>query len=183
MPLELTVVDLTTAEVRTDRLLLRPPRPDDEDAVLRACQDPDVLRWTASLPDPYTRADARAWVRGIAPGQRAGGQGLPCVAEAGGALVGSAGLVFLDTARVEVGYWTAPWARRQGYATEATVALVGWAFAHGAEEVRLRAAVGNTASQEVARRAGFRADGLQRGGIRRLDGRRLDAAVFVRRPA
>ena len=60
MPLELTGVDLTTEEIRTDRLLLRPPRPDDEDAVLRACQDPDVLRWTASLPDPYTRDDARA---------------------------------------------------------------------------------------------------------------------------
>ena len=178
MPLELTGVDLTTEEIRTDRLLLRPPRPDDEDAVLRACQDPDVLRWTASLPDPYTRDDARAWVRDIAPGERAGGKGLPCVVEAAGGLVGSAGLVFLDAGRVEVGYWTAPWARRRGYATEATVALVGWAFAHAAEGVLLRAAVGNTASQEVARRAGFRPHGVQRGGIRRLDGTRLDAAVF-----
>ena len=103
---------------------------------------------------------------------------MPCVVEADGELVGSAGLILLDPERVEVGYWIAPWARRQGYATEATVALVGWAFEHGAEEVLLRAAVGNTASQQVARRAGFRADGVLRGGVRRLDGSRLDAAVF-----
>jgi RimJ/RimL family protein N-acetyltransferase len=90
--LDFTAVDLTTEELRTARLLLRPPRPDDEEAVFLACQAPEVLRWTVSLPDPYTRADARVWVRGIAPGERAEGRGLPCVVEADGALVGSAGL-------------------------------------------------------------------------------------------
>jgi RimJ/RimL family protein N-acetyltransferase len=177
--LELTGVDLTLEELRTDRLLLRPPRPDDADAVLAACQDPEILRWTASLPDPYTRADAEAWVGDVAPRERAEGRGLPNVVAADGELAGSAGLVFLDGTRVEVGYWIAPWARRRGYATEATVALAGWAFAHGAERVVLRAAVGNDASQAVARRAGFRPDGVQRGGLRKLDGTRLDAAVFV----
>lgn len=179
MTLELTGVDLTTEEIRTDRLLLRPPRPDDADAVLAACQDPEILRWTASLPDPYTRADAEAWVGDIAPAERAEGRGLPCVVEAVGGLAGSAGLTFLAPGRVEVGYWTAPWARRRGYATEATVALAGWAFAHGAAQVVLRTAVGNTASQEVARRAGFRPDGVRRGGLHKVDGTRLDAAVFL----
>jgi RimJ/RimL family protein N-acetyltransferase len=46
--------------------------------------------------------------------------------------------------------------------------------------VVLRTAVGNTASQEVARRAGFRPDGVRRGGMRKLDGTRLDAAIFLR---
>jgi RimJ/RimL family protein N-acetyltransferase len=181
--LSLAGVDLATAEIRTDRLLLRPPRPEDEDAVLRACQDPEVLRWTARLPDPYTRADAAEWVREIAPAERAGGHGLPCVVEADGALVGSCGLTVLDPrsgADAEVGYWTAAWARRRGHATAATRALTGWAFDHGAGRVRLLTLLGNDASQEVARRAGFRAEGVLRGGITRLDGSRCDAALFVR---
>jgi RimJ/RimL family protein N-acetyltransferase len=69
--------------------------------------------------------------------------------------------------------------RGEGYATEATLALAGWASASGAERVVLRAAVGDAAAQGAARRAGFRADGVQRGGLRKLDGTRLDAAVVV----
>jgi RimJ/RimL family protein N-acetyltransferase len=179
--LDLGGVDLPSLEIRTARLLLRPPRPGDEDAVLRACQDPEVLRWTARLPDPYTRADAEAWVRRIAPGERVEGHGLPCVVEAGGALVGSCGLTFLDgRADAEIGYWTAAWARCAGYATEATRALTGWAFDHGARRVRLLTLPGNAASQAVARKAGFHPAGVLRGGITRLDGTRCDAALFVR---
>jgi RimJ/RimL family protein N-acetyltransferase len=142
-----------------------------------------VLRWTASLPDPYTREDAEAWVGTVAPAERAEGRGLPCVVEADGELVGSAGLHLHrrgEATEVEVGYWTAPWARRRGYATEAAVALTEWAFAHGADRVRLLTALGNSASQGVARRAGFSPDGIRVDGITKLDGSRQDAAVFVR---
>jgi RimJ/RimL family protein N-acetyltransferase len=142
-----------------------------------------VLRWTAALPDPYTRADAEAWVREIAPSERAEGRGLPCVVESDGELVGSADLHRhhrRGNTEVEVGYWTAPWARRRGYASEAAVALTEWAFAHGAERVRLLTAIGNAASQGVARRAGFTREGIRRGGITKLDGSQQDAAVFVR---
>ena len=50
------------------RLRLRAVEPADVEAVLQACQDPEVLRWTVALPDPYTRADAETFVRVIAPG-------------------------------------------------------------------------------------------------------------------
>src|SRR4051812_4961982 len=115
MVLDLSDVDLTTVVIRTERLVLRAPHPDDEDVVYRACQDPDVLRWTANLPDPYTRADAEDWVREMTPAERAEGRGLPCVVEADGEVVGSAGLHLRETddgPEVEVGYWIAPWARR-----------------------------------------------------------------------
>ena len=42
-------------------LLLRPWRPDDADAVHRACQDPDIQRWT-TVPRPYLREHADAFV-------------------------------------------------------------------------------------------------------------------------
>ena len=100
---EFDKLELTTETIRTERLLLRPPRPDDQEAVYGACQDLDILRWTVNLPDPYTRADAAAWVCRLAPAERAEGRGLACVVEAAGALVGSAGLRL--EGHVDVGYW------------------------------------------------------------------------------
>ena len=50
--LSLSAVDLTTEVVRTDRLTLRPYRPDDVDAVHRASQDPETQRWIGLLPLP-----------------------------------------------------------------------------------------------------------------------------------
>lgn len=59
--MRLADVDLTTETVRTERLVLRPYRPDDADAVYRACLDPDISRWIP-LPALYTRADAEEFV-------------------------------------------------------------------------------------------------------------------------
>ncbi|HEY1278958.1 MAG TPA: GNAT family N-acetyltransferase, partial [Acidimicrobiales bacterium] len=61
-------------EIVVDDLLIRPWRPEDADAVYRACQDPEVQRWT-SIPSPYgrehaagfvTRHTAEAWATGSA---------------------------------------------------------------------------------------------------------------------
>src|SRR4051794_22256153 len=118
MALDLTDVDLTTETVRTERLLLRPMRKDDIDAVYRACQDPENQRWLSALPSPYTREDAVGFVTGIAPSGRAAGTDLGCAIEADGGFVGSCGLHHLTTGRLgpEIGYWIAPEARRKGYA-------------------------------------------------------------------
>ena len=43
--MDLSGVGLTTEVVATERLLLRPHRADDEDAVFAACQDPGIQRW------------------------------------------------------------------------------------------------------------------------------------------
>ncbi|MGY1632357.1 GNAT family N-acetyltransferase [Geodermatophilus sp. SYSU D01186] len=179
--MELSGIDLTTEVVRTDRLVLRPHRPDDEDAVLRACQDPGIQQWIATVPVPYTRADARAWVADVAPRERAEGRGLPVAVEADGEFVGSGG-VHLREGRFgpEVGYWIAPWARGRGYAAETAHALAEWALGLGAPRVHLVADVDNTASQIVAERAGFTREGLVRSCLDRRDGTRADAVLFGR---
>jgi RimJ/RimL family protein N-acetyltransferase len=179
--LSLSGVDLTTEVLRTERLVLRPHRPDDEDAVLRACQDPGIQRWLANLPVPYTREDARQFVAGVAPAERAEGRGMPTVVEADGELVGSAG-VHLRGSRLgpEVGYWIAPWGRGRGYAAEAARALAEWALGHGAPRVHLFADVGNVASQAVAERAGFSREGVVRSCLDQRDGTWRDAVLFGR---
>jgi RimJ/RimL family protein N-acetyltransferase len=181
--LDLSGIDLTTEVVRTERLVLRPYRPDDEDAVLAACQDPEIQRWIHLLPSPYTREDAREFVAEAAPGARAAGRALIVAIEAGGVLVGSSGVHFGDgKLGPEIGYWIAPEARGEGYATETAQALAEWALDRGAPRVHLIADVRNTPSQAVARRAGFSQEGVLRSAIPYREGTRGDAALFSRLP-
>lgn len=153
-------------EITEDGLLLRPWRDTDADAVHRACQDPDIQRWT-TVPSPYLPEHAVGFVTGIAPDAWAAGTGAPfavCDAETG-ELLGSCGLVSIDRALAsgEVGYWTAPWARGRGVAVRATRAVARWAFDRlGLRRIVWQAEVGNHASRLVALRAGFRIEGRLR---------------------
>jgi RimJ/RimL family protein N-acetyltransferase len=181
--MDLTGVDLTTEVVRTERLLLRPWRPDDVAVVHRACQDPEIQRWNIAIPSPYTLDDARVYVLDVAPRSRAAGTGMPVAIEADGELVGASGLRFGDSILgPDIGYWMAPWARDRGYAAETTRALADWVLAHGAPRVHLYADVRNVASHRVARRAGFSKEGVVRSGLEYRDGTRGDAVLFSRLP-
>jgi RimJ/RimL family protein N-acetyltransferase len=183
MALDLSTVDLTTEVVRTERLVLRPYRPDDQDAVHRACQDPETLRWISAMPDPYTAEVAREWVAVTAPRERAEGRAMPTAVEADGKLMGACGIHFVPgRLGPEIGYWTAPWARGRGYAAEAARALADWGLRHGAPRVHLYTDVRNTASQAVARRAGFTHEGVVRACLEYRDGTRGDGALFSRLP-
>ncbi|MFR9779258.1 GNAT family N-acetyltransferase [Micromonospora sp. MS34] len=150
-------------EIIEDGLLLRPWRAEDADAVYRACQDPDIQRWT-TVPRPYLPEHALGFVTGISATAWTEGTGAPfavCDADTG-ELLASCGLVALDQrlGSGEVGYWTAPWARGRGVAVRATRAVARWAF----DALKLRrliwqAEIGNHASRLVALRAGFRMEG------------------------
>ena len=180
--MDLSLIDLPTEVVRTERLVLRPYRPDDAEAVHRACQDPDIQRWLR-VPSPYTEADAVQFVTETTVQARAEGQGLLTAVEADGEFVGSAGFHFTPGALGPgVGYWLAPWARGQGYAAEAARARAEWGLGLGAPRVHLLADVGNTASQAVAVRAGFTREGVVRSCLDYRDGTRGDAALFSRLP-
>jgi RimJ/RimL family protein N-acetyltransferase len=182
--MDLADVDLTTEVVRTRHLVLRPYRPEDADAVFRACQDADIQRWIGTIPVPYTEDDARSFVGTLAPDERARGTAMMCAVEFRGELIGSCGLHALTTGRLgpEIGYWVAPWARGRGHATEAAAGLAQWAFDHGAPRVHLYTDVANTASQSVARRAGFTQEGLARRCLQYRDGPYADGYLFGRLP-
>ncbi|MGW5670149.1 GNAT family N-acetyltransferase [Micromonospora sp. NPDC003776] len=164
------------AEIIEDGLLLRPWRAEDADAVYRACQDPDIQRWT-TVPRPYLPEHALGYVTTISGTAWAEGtEALFAVCDAdSGELLASCGLVSIDRAldSAEVGYWTAPWARGRGVAVRATRAVARWAF----DALKLRrliwqAEIGNHASRLVALRAGFRIEGELRLAQPAVDGRR-----------
>jgi RimJ/RimL family protein N-acetyltransferase len=153
----------------TERLLLRPFTPQDAPAVLLACQDPDIQRWTR-VPSPYGRHHAESFTGEISP---AGWRdetllNFGSFTRDGGELVSSIGLVRLEQLRgeerlAEIGYWTAKEQRGRGYTTEAVRAVARWAFeALGVERLEWLAEVGNEASRAVAVSAGFTMEGTLR---------------------
>jgi RimJ/RimL family protein N-acetyltransferase len=155
-----TKIETPPAPVLTDgTITLRPWRADDADAVYRACQDPDIQRWT-QVPVPYTRADAEGFVNELAPAAWRDGTGVVfAVVDASDALLASIGVVGIDRPNrsCEIGYWVAPDARRRGVASGATALLSAWVGeAFDVEHAELYTAPDNHGSQAVAARAGFR---------------------------
>jgi RimJ/RimL family protein N-acetyltransferase len=146
---------------------LRPLRIDDVPGCVRACNDPDTVRYT-TVPYPYGEADGTGFITGFAPTQWARGvEAIFAIADADDAFVGTMALRLrgdeLTTPTGDVGYLVGPWARGHGYASTALRALSDWGFRELAlHRIEWQAYVGNTASRATAQRAGFRVEGEHR---------------------
>jgi RimJ/RimL family protein N-acetyltransferase len=144
-------------ELSDGEIAVRPFAAADIPALVAACQDPEIPRWTR-VPSPYLREDAERFLA-IASAEAAAGDGVAlAIAGAGGRLVGTIGLMEVDdaTGYGEIGYWTAKEARGRGAATRAVVLLRDWAHAElGLSAIEILAHRDNRPSQLVAERAGF----------------------------
>jgi RimJ/RimL family protein N-acetyltransferase len=165
-------------ELSGSKARLRPWRPDDADAVLAACQDPEIQRWT-TVPSPYTRQDAVAYVTAVAPQAWDDGGAVFAVEDAAtGELAGSIGAHGMSDGVAHVGYWTAPAARGKGLTSDALRTLARWFLGErGAARVELVVEPANTASVRVAEAAGFTAEGVLRPRMV-LRGRRADVVLY-----
>jgi RimJ/RimL family protein N-acetyltransferase len=173
-------------EIRGDGLVIRLPRESDADAILQACRDPQIPRFTR-VPADMTIDDVHAF-RESGAQQAADGDALHLVAvdAADGRLLGACGLVEIDWADLvgEVGYWTVAAERGRGVATRATRAVCRYAFDDlGLERIELEASTANRGSNAVARRLGFTHEGTRRqafvaGHHGRRGARREDADVW-----
>jgi len=147
-------------------LTLRPWRASDAGGVYRACQDPEIRRWT-TLPNPYLPEHARAWVSVVSQRRWANGTAanFGVFDTASGELLGSNGLVSIDRrlGSAEIGYWTAPLARGRGVTVRGIRAVARWAFRDlGLRRLTWQALLGNHESRLTALRAGFRIEGRLR---------------------
>jgi RimJ/RimL family protein N-acetyltransferase len=162
---------------------LRPPEERDVPAMVRACRDPEIPRWT-TVPAGYTEAHARSFLAECGPWLAEGSRVVLAVADAAGdALLGMIDLRLVAGDTGEAGYWAAPWARGRGVTTRALGLLTGWALGPGGlARVELRTMLGNVPSQGVALRCGYRWVRVVRG-ARCGDEESVDLWVWERRAA
>jgi RimJ/RimL family protein N-acetyltransferase len=168
-------------EIRTERLLLRPWSPGDETALCRHGNNRNIwIQLTDRFPHPYTRKDARRWIRVnralpppptqfaiVLDGEAIGGVGFERKTD-------------LGRFTAEVGYWLSEEHWGKGFVTESVGAVADYAFAKF-DFVRLEARVleGNPASARVLEKAGFtREAAMRRAGFK--DGRILDLLLYAR---
>jgi RimJ/RimL family protein N-acetyltransferase len=145
---------LSSFDLTTDRLVLRPWPADEAAAVVAGERRP---HWAADYP-----ADGERVIAGIIAGhpERPHGHRLIIERETG-LTVGGIGLKWPPTdGAVEFGYGIVPSRRRRGYITEAVRALVAHALTLP-EVIRVYATVdpANVPSVRVLEKAGLRRDG------------------------
>ncbi|MFF8609242.1 GNAT family N-acetyltransferase [Streptomyces sp. NPDC015346] len=153
--------------INTDRLVLRALEEADAPALTEMMNDELVAAWTA-VPQPFTEEAARTWITEYAPAARAAGRGIDLAVTEflTQRLVGVIQLGQTDwrVRSTELSYIVAPWARGEGYASEASLATAQWLFGdQGFERLELRTAADNTAAQQVAQKIGCISEGVLRG--------------------
>jgi len=144
----------------TDELIVRPWKPTDRGAVLRAYADPEIQRWHARS---MTDAEAADWIDSWAE-RWEHESGADWAVTDGREILGRIGLRRLDLHEGlgEVSFWVLPQARGRRVAPRALCALSGWAFDLGFHRLELMHSIRNDASCRVARIASYVLEGTKR---------------------
>jgi [ribosomal protein S5]-alanine N-acetyltransferase len=161
---------------------LRPFRTSDIDRIVEACSDPGTTHWLVSMPRPYERHNALAYLDSIAELAARGLGAAWCMADPrDDRCLGSISLDGLSgyAKRGEIGYWTHPDARGRGVVTEAVQLVTRHARRSGlARSILIRCARGNLASRRVAERAGYSKIGIQPISEPLSDGQLADLVLY-----
>jgi ribosomal-protein-alanine N-acetyltransferase len=163
-------------------LLLRPWRPEDVPQLLLAQRDAAVRHYAGRLlEDRETALTAvQGWIRDWYDGAGAAW----AVTAPGGPILGMIrfGLIDLNLGTGSVGYWLLPEARGRGVATTALRRTTTVVFRRLEwHRIELYHAVENERSCGVARRSGYRPEGVMRGAMRYpSDGRWSDEHLHAR---
>lgn len=151
--------------LQTARLTLRAFRLDDAPAVQDLASDRAIADTTLNIPHPYEDGMAQAWIETHEPAYADGTDvTFAIVRTSDETLVGAIGLrLERRFNKGEVGYWIGKPHWNQGYATEATTAILEWGF-EDLELNRIHAwhVARNPASGRVMQKAGMQLEGTAR---------------------
>ena len=148
--------------LRADDILLRLFAPDDASAVVDACRDPAIDRFTF-MDAGLTLAGARQWIDDANERWSRGVPRFAIVDATSDRLLGQVGLAAEERLQsAEAFYWVAEPERRRGVATSALHLVCGWAFENGIVRLFLLVHPENDASHHVAARCGFTREGTLR---------------------
>ena len=171
-------------ELRGERVLVRPYRPEDAEALFEAVMESreHILAWMPWAAQYEVLDDARNFIARIQSAWTLRDDltvGLWDVAS--GRYVGGSGLHprDWDVPVFEIGYWVRVTDEGRGYVTEAVKLLADYAFdTYGARRVFIRCDARNERSAAVARRLGFVQEARLRNAAIGADGAVRDTLVF-----
>jgi 8-oxo-dGTP diphosphatase len=167
--------DQDFSPLSTERLTLRPLRPDDAADLHRLVNDWAVVRMLSELPFPYPRPLADEWIASASREWNAKREyhfAITGVENGAEMLVGAAGLKFDHAKRsASLGYWVGRRFWGHGVASEAVTKLVSWALAN-LDIDRITACVieDNEPSARVLLRTGFKQTSTGKGTFRARGG-------------
>ena len=147
----------STPQLHSERLVLRRLSHENVDAICTLANDWDVARWMGRLPHPYLATDGLFFLEQVVPRE------IVWIVQdrSGSEIFGVAGLTPHETSgSVELGCWLGRSYWHKGFATEASRAILEFAFDTASlPEVISGCFVGNTRSIHVLEKLGFRATG------------------------
>jgi ribosomal-protein-serine acetyltransferase len=149
------------------RLSLRFPEPGDVGPLLDAVREslPELREWMSWCHSGYSEADALQWISSQVRARGVGSAFEFLIVSGDGRILGACGINCANTANrfANLGYWVRTSQTGRGVAVEAVRLLASWVFEHtDLERLEIVTAVGNTASQRVAEKAGAHREGLLR---------------------
>lgn len=155
----------TFPELTTTRLRLRQLTPDDSTTIMGIYGSPQVLEFLNLDPvdTPEKALGLINWFQGNYE-RHEGVQWAISLLETD-TMVGTCGIYAWDQSdrHVDIGYQILPAHWRQGYATEATRAIVGWCFDHlHVHRIQADCTDGNIGSERVLLKCGFTVEGIWR---------------------
>ena len=188
----MTLLEIGTSELRegsipvleTERLILRAPRLGDAKVLAALANDKRIAENTRRIPHPYKRSDADDFISAVnVPGPD--GEVAFLITLRDGPVIGACGIAMQDGAP-DVGYWLGVKYWNKGYATEATRAVIDYAFTElGHDSLSAGARVTNPASRRILEKCGFQWTGVGLCRIRAIhssapiDRFRLDRGLWV----
>ena len=166
-------------ELKTERLLLRPFRPDDVDDVFEYAGDPEWGCFLQStVPQPYAREDAEEYVaRGVLTDWETSPEWAITLEDK---IIGSIGFrIETQDERGWLGYTIGKAHWGKGIMPEAVRSVMGWGFeVRGLAKIYSWADARNRRSWRVMEKVGMTREGLFRSHTKSRDGRRRDDVYY-----
>jgi ribosomal-protein-alanine N-acetyltransferase len=148
--------------LKTNRLILRSPVPEDAPAIQRYVSDRRIAETTALIPHPYPAGGALEWIRRSEVTLREGrGVDFSILLRESGELVSVVGLIDRGV-ESSIGYWIGVPHWGQGYATEAVHRVIRHAFnARRLPSLHASHFAHNPASGRVMQKSGLLYQGVE----------------------
>ncbi|MGF1688014.1 GNAT family N-acetyltransferase [Photobacterium japonica] len=164
--------------IESNRLLLRPFSPNDAERVAELAGDEVIAEMTANIPHPYAVSDAESWI-GTHEALFLSGKGVvfAIVLKESFELIGAISFPKLDNGLGVLGYWLGVSFWGNGYATEASKALISFSKEHyGLTTLQVMHLVENERSRSVIEKLGAKYVGNE---INRMQGRVREVCMYL----